>query len=81
MIYFSAASAEPSACVCEVFGTIRDSVRLRTCLVHCRTFGRTPKSASTAVAEHGTSARYQRAAEAWLHSDSAVTSAVLSRTR
>ena len=43
---FSAASAEPSACVCEVFGTISDSVRLRTCLVYCRTFGRTPKSAS-----------------------------------
>ena len=57
---FSAASAEPSACVCEVFGTISDSVRLRTCLVYCRTFGRTPKSASTAVAEHGTSAGYQR---------------------
>ena len=33
---------------------------LRTCLVYCRTFGRTPKSASTAVAEHGTSAGYQR---------------------
>ena len=57
---FSAASAEPSACVCEVFGTISDSVRLRICLVYCRTFGRTPKSASTAVAEHGTSAGYQR---------------------
>ena len=26
---FSAASAEPSDCVCEVFGTISDSVRLR----------------------------------------------------
>ena len=60
MIYFSAASAEPSACVCEVFGTISDSVRLKTCLVYCRTFGRTPKSASTVVAEHRTSAGYQR---------------------
>ena len=60
IIYFSAASAEPSACVWEVFGTISDSVRLRTCLVYCRTFGRTPKSASTAVAELGTSAGYQR---------------------
>ena len=58
IIYFSAASAEPSACVCEVFGTLSDSVRLRTCLVYCRTFGRTPKSASTAVAEHGTSAAH-----------------------
>ena len=52
IIYFSAASAEPNACVCEVVGTISDSVRLKTCLVYCRTFSRTPKSASTAVAEH-----------------------------
>ena len=39
IIYFSAASAKTSACVCEVFGTISDSVGLRTCLVYCRTFG------------------------------------------
>ena len=53
----SAASARPSACVGEVFGTISDSVTLRTCLVYCRTFGRTAKSALTAeVAEHGTTA-------------------------
>ena len=60
-----------------MFGTISDSVRLRTCLVYCRTFGRTPKSASTAVAEHGTSAGYQRVRRNGLQTNSAVTSAVL----
>ena len=71
IIYFSAASAEPSACVCEVFGTISDSVRLRTCLVYCRTFGRTPKSAST---DGGGGARpsagYQRVRRNGLQTDS-----------
>ena len=46
-------------CVGEVFGTINDSVRLRTSLMYCRAFGRTAKSASTAVAELGTCAGYQ----------------------
>ena len=60
IILSSAAPAQPSACVGEVFGTITDSVRLRTCLVYCRAFGRTAKSAPTAVAEHKTSAGYER---------------------
>ena len=54
IIWSSATPAQPSACVGEVFGTINDSVRFRTCLVYCRAFGRTAKSASTAMAEHGT---------------------------
>ena len=41
------------------FGTISDSVRLRASLVYCRAFGRTAKSASTAVAELENCAWYQ----------------------
>ena len=59
IIWSSATPAQPSACVGEVFGTISDSVRLRTSLVHCRAFGRTANSALTAVVELGTCAGNQ----------------------
>ena len=58
IIFSSATLAQPSVCIGEVFGTISDSVRLRTSLINCRAFGRTAKSASTALAEHGTTAEY-----------------------
>ena len=58
IISSSATPAQPSVCIGEGFGTISDSVRLRTSLVYCPAFVRTAKSASTAVAEHGSSAGY-----------------------
>ena len=40
-------------CVGEVLGGLSYSVQLRACVVYCRTFGRTAKSATTAVAKNG----------------------------
>ena len=57
-------------CIGEVFGTISDSVRLRTCLMYCRAFRRTAKSASTAVAEHAGLVQNTSCVEEWLQTDS-----------